>query len=154
VCTGHCTVQCPVHRQPRAQIQLSCALSGVHRTGTVDCPVRPYRVFKIASSPQSRARGSFYFPASARCSLSVAIPPPPRRSPPAATISGGAPVTLGSPLLPPSVSRLVFSPVSLSLCLLGSAPPFAQIPNPFESLSIPVNPIGGMSSSVSIVYPC
>jgi hypothetical protein len=46
VCTGHCTVQCPKHRQSRAQNPFSCALSGVHRTGTVDCPVRPYPVFK------------------------------------------------------------------------------------------------------------
>jgi hypothetical protein len=62
VCTGHCTVQCPVHRQPRAKIHFSCALSGgspdsycalsgVHRTGTVDCPVRPYRVFKNGLQP-------------------------------------------------------------------------------------------------------
>jgi hypothetical protein len=62
VCTGHCTVQCPVHRQPRAKIQFSCALSGgspdsycalsgVHRTGTVDCPVRPYRVLKKGLQP-------------------------------------------------------------------------------------------------------
>jgi hypothetical protein len=68
VCTGHCTVQCPVHRQPSAKIQFSCALSGgspdsycalsgVHRTGTVDCPVRPYRVLKKkASSPQPGQR--------------------------------------------------------------------------------------------------
>jgi hypothetical protein len=57
VCTGHCTVQCPVHWQPRAQNSFSCvlsggspdnycALSGVHRTCTVDCPVRPYSVFR------------------------------------------------------------------------------------------------------------
>jgi hypothetical protein len=70
VCTGHCTVQCPVHRQPRAKISFSCALSGgspdsycalsgVHRTGTVDCPVRPYSVFK-KTFPLSRPRpGSF-----------------------------------------------------------------------------------------------
>jgi hypothetical protein len=64
--TGHCTVQCPVHRQPRAQIpfflcavrwftgQLLCA---VHRTVTVDCPVRPYRVLKkglqLAREPEA-----------------------------------------------------------------------------------------------------
>jgi hypothetical protein len=66
VCIGHCTVQCPVHRLPRAETPFSCALSGVsldnycalsgvHRTGTVDCPVRPYPVFKKPFS--SRARG-------------------------------------------------------------------------------------------------
>jgi hypothetical protein len=75
VCTGHCTVQCPVHRQPRAKIQSSCALSGgspdsycalssVHRTGTIDCPVRPSRVLKNGLQPD-RARDPFYFPASA-----------------------------------------------------------------------------------------
>jgi hypothetical protein len=64
VCTRHCTVQCPVHRQPRAQILFSCALSGgspdsycalssVHRTCTVDCLVRPYRVLK--NRPPARA---------------------------------------------------------------------------------------------------
>jgi hypothetical protein len=64
VCTGHCTVQCPVHRQPRAQNPFSCALSGgspdsycalsgVHRTGTVDCPVRPYHILK--KTPPARA---------------------------------------------------------------------------------------------------
>jgi hypothetical protein len=68
VCTGHYTVQCPVHRQPRAQIQFLCALSGgspdsycalsgVHRTGTVDCPVCPSRVLKNRPQPD-RARGS------------------------------------------------------------------------------------------------
>jgi hypothetical protein len=25
VCTGHCTVQCPVHRQLRAKIHFPCA---------------------------------------------------------------------------------------------------------------------------------
>jgi hypothetical protein len=75
VCTGHSTVQCPVHRQPRAKNPLSCALSGgspdsycalsgVHRTGTVDCPVRPYRVLKKGLQPD-RARGSVLLPASA-----------------------------------------------------------------------------------------
>jgi hypothetical protein len=63
-------VQCPVHRQPRAQNPFSCALSGgspdsycaqfgVHRTDTVDCPVRPYSVFK--KSFPARARGQALF---------------------------------------------------------------------------------------------
>jgi hypothetical protein len=64
VCTGHCAVQCPVHRQPRAQIPFSCALSGgspdsycalsgVHQTGTVDCLVRPYCVLKKRLLPEA-----------------------------------------------------------------------------------------------------
>jgi hypothetical protein len=51
-----------VNRQPRAQIPFFCALSGgspdsycalsdVHRTGTVDCPVHPYRVLKKGLQP-------------------------------------------------------------------------------------------------------
>jgi hypothetical protein len=110
VCIGHCTVQCPVHRQPRAKIHFSCALSGgspdrycalsgVHRTGTVDCPVRPYRVLKKASSPQPSQRRSSS--ASSLCSLSWRFPLPPAGDlqPPTAIISDGAPATL-PPLLP------------------------------------------------------
>jgi hypothetical protein len=117
VCTGHCTVQCPVHRQPRAKIHFSCALSGgspdsycalsgVHRTGTVDCPVRPYRVLKKASSPQPSER--LIFSASSHCSLfpgdSLSPPPPAissHRRPPSPT--GLRRPRL--PLLPSSVSR-------------------------------------------------
>ena len=77
VCTGHCTVQCPVHRQPRAKFLFSCALSGgspdiycalsgVHRTATVDCPVCPSRVLKKkASSPTEPEALSFSQPAPA-----------------------------------------------------------------------------------------
>jgi hypothetical protein len=95
VCTGHCTVQCPVHRQPRAKIHFSCALSGgspdsycalssVHRTGTVDCPVRPYRVLKKGLQPAEPSQRLTLFPC-ARCSLSLAPPPRRRQSPPPAT---------------------------------------------------------------------
>jgi hypothetical protein len=81
VCTRHFIVHCPVHR-PRARQFLFllcavrwftgqllcvvrcapdsyCALSGVHRTSTVDCPVRPYSVFK--KSFPARARGQALF---------------------------------------------------------------------------------------------
>ena len=78
VCTGHCTVQCPVHRQPRAQTPFFCALSGgspdsycalsgVHRTGTVDCPVRPYRVLKKGLQPETKPEALFSL--CALCSL-------------------------------------------------------------------------------------
>jgi hypothetical protein len=70
VCTGHCTVQRPVHRQPCAKIPFSCALSGgsldsycalsgVHRTDTVDCPVRPYRVLKNGLQPETEPEALF-----------------------------------------------------------------------------------------------
>jgi hypothetical protein len=93
VCTGHCTVQCPVHRQPRAKIPCSCALSGgspdrycalsgVHRTGTVDCPVHPYSVSK-KTFPLSRPRpGSHFSLFSAPLSRPLAISSSPATTPP------------------------------------------------------------------------
>jgi hypothetical protein len=104
VCTGHCTVQCPVHRQSRAKSQFSCALSGgspdsycalsgVHRTGTVDCPVRTYRVLKNGLQPD-RARDLLYFPAN-RLLLSVS------------GVSSPAPaISTGGHLLPPGSGDL------------------------------------------------
>jgi hypothetical protein len=87
VCTGHCTVHCPVHRSRACKNSLSCALSGVHRTGTVDCPVRPYRVLKKRLQPEP----------SHRLSISPTLWrfPLPRRRPP---LSGdhSAPATLCS----------------------------------------------------------
>jgi hypothetical protein len=41
VCTGHCTVQCPVHWLGLGWICYFAALSSVHRTVTVHCPVCP-----------------------------------------------------------------------------------------------------------------
>jgi hypothetical protein len=92
VCTGHCTVQCPVHRLSRAETPFSCALSGgspdnycalsgVHRTGTLDCPVRPYPVFK-KTFPLSRPRPALSTSLfSAPLSRSLAISTPRRRPP-------------------------------------------------------------------------
>jgi hypothetical protein len=121
VCTGHCTVQCQVHRQPRAKIQFSCALfggspdsycalSGVHRTGTVDCPVRPSRVLKNGLQPD-RARDLFYFPAS-RQLLSVLgdFSPPGDLPSPAATLR--RPYACTHP--PPSLGELLFGSLPLS----------------------------------------
>jgi hypothetical protein len=99
VCTGHCTVQCPVHRQPRAKIHFPCALSGgspdsycalsgVHRTGTVDCPVRPCRVLKKGLQPAEPSQRLTLFP-SARSSLSSGDFPPAgdlHRRPPSSTV--------------------------------------------------------------------
>jgi hypothetical protein len=87
VCTGNCTVQCPVHRLPRAKTPFSCALSGgspdsycalsgVHRTGTVDCPVRPYSVFKKSFSARARGLAQF-LPCQRLLSVSGNQTPPP-----------------------------------------------------------------------------
>jgi hypothetical protein len=126
VCTGHCTVQCPVHRQPRAKNPFSCALSGgspdnycalsgVHRTGTVDCPVRSYRVLKKGLQSETEPEAHF-FSLPLLLSVSLAVPctspasSPLRRSP-------AIPRRPRAPLLPSSVSSL-FPPLcfSLSLC--------------------------------------
>jgi hypothetical protein len=128
VCTGHCTVRCPVHRQPHAKFPFSCALSdgspdnycalsGVHRTGTVDCPVRPYSVFKKSFSARARGQAHFLSPLA---SLSLGLwKSPPRRRPP--FLSGGL-FTDGVQVHPlPSLVRI---PLSLSfpfsLCVLLS----------------------------------
>jgi hypothetical protein len=129
VCTGHCTVQCPVHQQPRAKIPFSCAmsggspdsycaLSGVHRTGTVDCLVRPYSVFKkffplsrpwqalfpLCSLPPSRVSGDFH---------------PHRRSP---LPGGDPPATLCLSCLSPSGEQLCLHPSLFSLIQPSDAP--------------------------------
>jgi hypothetical protein len=141
VCTRHCTVQCPVHRLPHAGTPFSCALSGgssdsycalsgVHRTCTVDCPVRPYPVFK-KSFPLSRPRPgtSSLFTALA---LSVSGDfSHHRRSP----LPGGDPpaTSTSAPLL--SVSNLLSSSVfSLSLFSKLCTPPFPPFVHNSNSL--------------------
>jgi hypothetical protein len=122
VCTGHCTVQCPVHRQLRAKTPFSCALSGgspdsycalsgVHRIGTVDCPVRPYSVFKKSFS--ARARGQAHFLPSSQRLLSVSGDLPlagDLLSPASTVLRRPRPVLLSCP-------RSVSNP--FSLCLLS-----------------------------------
>jgi hypothetical protein len=80
--TALCNVRCTGSRA--LKILFSCALSGVHRTGTVDCSVRPYSVFK--KSLPARARGQAPFLLSAPClSLrSGSLPPLP-----AISLAGG-----------------------------------------------------------------
>jgi hypothetical protein len=145
VCTRHCTVQCPVHRQPRAKNLFSCAmsggspdsycaLSGVHRTGTVDCPVRPYRVLKKGPPARDRARGSQFSPTSlSLCPAGDSHSPAGDLRPPAATVSVCAPATSG-----PSPSLLGEQPCSLpSLFWSAEAPlsiPFASLPKSCEFL--------------------
>jgi hypothetical protein len=144
VCTGHCTVQCPVHRQPRAQNPFSCALSGgsldsycalsgVHRTGTVDCSVRPYPVFK-KTFPLSRPwpGGSFF----SVClgSLSLVISPLRRRQPSVHHLRPCSGVLRPPAFIPSSSGELpCTSSLSLSLSIpLISAPflsPCESVPN-------------------------
>jgi hypothetical protein len=164
VCTGHCTVQCPVHRLPRAKNPFSCAqsggspdsycaLSGVHRTGTVDCPVRPYRVLKKGLQPATEPEAHL-FPASALplCLSGVSLSPPATFPPPATLRRPGALVTLsGEQHHPPLLPSIFFSP-SLGLEAMRHS---VYTPCPFfKFLSNPMNPKGGMCSIVPIVYPC
>jgi hypothetical protein len=136
MCTGHCTVQCPVHRQPRANPILLCAVRWF--TGQLLCAVRcaPDRHCRLSGVPISRFKKTAPSPtepealisfASSLCSLSWRFPLPPAGDlqPPAAIISDDPPATSpGSSS--PSVSRSPSS-ASLSLWLLGSAPPLLQI---------------------------
>jgi hypothetical protein len=149
VCTGHCTVQCPVHRQPRAKIQFSCALSGgspdsycaqsgVHRTGTVDCPVRPSRVLKKGLQPAEPSQRLTLFPsARALCSLATPSPPPAisdHRRPPSSTVLRRH----RAPLLPPFGEKLwlPLSPLYFFLSRALHSISFAQTPNPCQILQI------------------
>jgi hypothetical protein len=149
VCTGHCTVQCPVHWQSRAQIPFSCALSGgsldsycalsgVHRTGIVDCPVCPYSVFK-KPFPCSRPRPGTFFSVLGfcLCALAVSTPSPassPLRRPPC---SGDPPgIFLGCAPLSSLVSTSPLCLPSLSISL-DSAPlstPFVPNSNFYQIL--------------------
>jgi hypothetical protein len=133
-----------VHRQPRAKIPFSCAssggspdsycaLSGVHRTGTVDCPVCPYSVFKKPSSARARGQAHFLPPASALCL---------RQSPPlAGDLPSPASSVLRRPrpsasLLPSLGEQLLLPLSSLSLYFSSSEAPSST---PLCSFKIPVN---------------
>jgi hypothetical protein len=139
VCTGHYTVQCPVHRLPRAGTPFSCALSGgspdsycalsgVHRTDTVDCPVRPYSVFKNPSLPEPEPKliSSPLWPAS--LSVSGDLNPASDHPSPASTaLRRPRPVLLSCPR---SVSSLVFSSL---FPLFNSVRPFPPFVLKFKS---------------------
>jgi hypothetical protein len=95
-----------------------CALSGVHWIGTVDCPVRPYPVFK--KTFPSRARGQALFPL---CSL------PPSRSQAISTLTCDLPSPAAilrrhcaCPALLPLVSSCAFTPPLFSLIQPSGAP--------------------------------
>jgi hypothetical protein len=163
VCTEHCTVQCLVHRQPRAKNLFSCALSGgspdsycalsgVHRTGTVDCPVRPYRVLKKASSPTEPEAPCSPLARLSLCPAAIPSLPPAfsdHRRPPSPTVLW----RLWAPLLP-SLGEQTTPSVLLSLCSGEQRLPLLPFVQKLQILSNPMNPVGGMRSIVPIVYPC
>jgi hypothetical protein len=125
----------------------------VHRTSTVDCPVRPYRVLKKRPPARDRARGSLT-PPPAVLSVSLATPSPP----PAISLHRRPPSPIGLrrprvPLLPSSVSRP--SPlVLLSLCSGEQRLLFLPFVQKLQILRNLVNPCCGMCVSVCIEYPC
>jgi hypothetical protein len=139
-----------VHRQPRAKNRFSCALSGgspdsycalsgVHRTGTVDCPVCPYRVLKKGLQPETEpeAPSSPPLPTISLCPwrfLPAAgdLPSPATTGDPTAT-SCPSPSLLGEQLwLPPSSPLLL----SFSLFLWTVPPPCASNPKLVNSCEI------------------
>jgi hypothetical protein len=125
VCTGHCTVHCPVHRPCARKNSLSCALSGgspdsycalsgVHRTGTVDCPVRPYCVLKNRLQPEAEPEAFSFL--SALCLPVLWRSALPRRRPPL-TGDHRAPASSGACACPSSGEqpKLLLPPSSLSV---------------------------------------
>jgi hypothetical protein len=142
-----------VHRQPRAKNLFSCALSGgspdnycalsgVHRTGTVDCPVRPYRVLKKGLQPD-RARGSLFSPRQTfSLSRGDSLSPTGDLRPPAATISHCAPASLGpSPSL---LGEQTTPSVLLSLCSGEQWLPLLSFVQKLQILRNLVNPCCGL----------
>jgi hypothetical protein len=142
VCTGHCTVQCPVHRQPRAKMLFFlCAVRWF--TGQLLCAVRcaPESHCRLSGVPISRFKKTApsptgpeasCFPASARALCPAAISPPPAIS------TGGdhprwAPAT--SPVLFPSVSS---SPLPSFSLLSVSKPLCHPIHHPPVQIQISV----------------
>jgi hypothetical protein len=130
VCTGHCTVQCPVHQQPRAKSRFPVRCPVVHRTATVRCPVCPSRVFKNRPQPdQAEPEALFLLPA-AQLSASGDFPSP-------AISTGGHPLRpcsgdLGLPSSSPSVSSFS-SP--LLCCSLPDRQWSSLLSHPFANLS-------------------
>jgi hypothetical protein len=142
----HRTLHCAMSGAPAAarSKSFSCALSGVHRTGTVDCLVRPYSVFKIPF-PCSRPRPGTFFSvrSSCLCALAVSTPSPassPLGWPPC---SGDPPgIFLGCAPLSSlvSTSPLCLPSLSLSLHFSGQCSPLHPFCAQFQFLSNPVNP--------------
>jgi hypothetical protein len=107
-----------------------CALSSVHRTSTVHCPVCPWHVFKkILPLPEPEARTLLY---SRTCSLSLYL-----LHLAAAQVTAGhrhrqlapASTPLARAWAPssPLVRSPTSVPLSLSLCFLSSEPPVFQM---------------------------
>jgi hypothetical protein len=153
VCTGHCIVQCPVHRQPRAINPFSYALSGGSPDSYCALSGAPISRFKKkASSPtEPEAPCSPSLPVS---SLPLAIPTPPpaisdHRRPPSPSVLR----LPRAPLLPSSVSCPVLLPLG-SVSRGSLILPVCINSKFFKFLSNQMNPVGGMCSIVPIMYPC
>jgi hypothetical protein len=146
VCTEHCTVHCPVHRPRACKFPFSCALSGgspdnyyalsgVHRTGTVDCPVRPYCVLKKRLQPEAEPEAAFLSSSLFVSSVASDLPcsplwrPPLRRRP---CSCGAPPFSSGELQCLPSLSPFL-CPVSTP------QPPFDSNSNFYQILRIQVN---------------
>jgi hypothetical protein len=124
VCTGHCTVQCPVHRRPRADPIFLCAVRWF--TGQLLCAVRcaPDRHCRLSGAPILRFKNNASSPKpSQRLSVSsplsgslpsLAVGPPLRQSPHRRRSSGDQ--VLLSCLISPLVSTSLQVP-SLSLTI-------------------------------------
>jgi hypothetical protein len=133
-----------VHRLSRAKTPFSralsggspdsyCALSGVHRTGTVDCPVRPYSVLKNDLQPETELEALFSL--CALCSLRLL--PLAGDHPSSPAICPPATLCLRSSLLPRSVSSSPLPLSSLSLYFSDNEAvhhPCVPIPNLCEFL--------------------
>jgi hypothetical protein len=162
----HRTLHCAMSGAPAAAREVPLFLCAVRWfTGHLLCAVRcaPDSHCRLSGVPISRFKKSPPARPSQRhnCSLSHGPLSAPgdsdspagdlHRRPPSPAALRRSLAAWARPSLSLSVS---FFPVSLSLCVLSSSPPFDAFPNPFEFLSIPVNPIGGMSFSISLEYPC
>jgi hypothetical protein len=152
VCTGHCTVQCPVHRQPRAKSIFLCAVRWF--TGQLLCAVRcaPDRHCRLSGAPISRfkkrppARAepeAHYFSLPAPSSLClwrllpVAGDPPHRHALSPAKLRRPRPVLLGqqAPLFLPCLHSLSV------LCLRQSSSSLSPLLLNFNSCEIQCNQV-------------
>jgi hypothetical protein len=130
--TALCTVRCTGHARVRAPFSCAlsggspdsyCALSGVHRTDTINCLVRPYRVLKMASNPRPSQRPSFLLSGSLS-QLSWRFPP---------LLTGGdhrrrAPMTFSSVGTSPFCPALSFKDLHHPCCGGGRAEPELYLP--------------------------
>jgi hypothetical protein len=120
VCTGHCTVQCPVHRQPRTKIQIF--LCAVRCAPDRHCRLSGAPISRFKKRPPARRAEpeAHSFPQRPRPLFSVS--PGVSLSPSPAISTGGHHLRrcsgdFGLPSSSSSVSRSVFPCLSFSLSL-------------------------------------